>query len=145
MPKMFQDWNGDKTSPKMYFSNVKRQLRAPFAIYCDLESFLVPNEENDEIVHQLASASYFVVSDHPMYEQQREPTIIRGGDVLTKFLSRLWELQEEIEELFEDQYLKADPSEMIIVMRMRIIAIMFAIYVRNAYLIPLRKLETIAI
>ena len=58
MPTMFQDWNGDETLPKMYFRNVKRQLRAPFVIYCDLESFLVANADNEEIVHQLASASY---------------------------------------------------------------------------------------
>ena len=107
MPSMHPEYG----VPKMLFKNVYKQLRLTFVIYADLESFLEKDSETGEINHRLASACYYTVSDHPLFENA-PPKIFRGGNVAVNFLTSLWDLQDHFEELLSDENMVRDVNDM---------------------------------
>ena len=87
--------------PLMKFRNIQYMLRAPFTIYCDFESFLIP--ETGDVInrHEIASYCYFVVSDHPKYIPTK-PEYYRGPNVINHLLDSLSKLETLFVNLIED-------------------------------------------
>ena len=83
----------------MLFSNSQAQHRLPFVIYADMECFL---EKSSDFLqkHLPASYAYYVVSDHPRYNN-KGVQIYRGDNVIDHFLCSLLEEEKEMTELIE--------------------------------------------
>ena len=89
----------------LFFKNYAYQLKSPFVIYCDFETFpekvstILPNESRSFSVrvqkHEPCSFCYLVVSIDPKHN--RKPVIYRGPDAVGVLLDQLKKEAEWIE------------------------------------------------
>ena len=80
---------------------VHHQLRAPFVIYADFESYIQTNEQNEDI-HVPASFAYYVVADHKDYINKGVVTY-SGDNVVHTFLKCMMEEEDRMEELVKKE------------------------------------------
>ena len=75
------------------FESFKSQYKVPFVIYCDMECFCVPNENepNQSIEYVPCSYGYQLVCSDPTYS--KPPVLYRGPNVVENFIRSL--LDEE--------------------------------------------------
>ena len=81
------------------FENFQNQYKVPFVIYCDMECFCVPNENDParSIEYVPCSFGYQVVCSDPTHS--KPPVIYRGPNVVEKFIHSLFEEEEYIDGL----------------------------------------------
>ena len=93
----------------LYYKDVRKQLKVPFIIYADFESFQIPISgcENDPASsfteksthHVPSSFAYKVVGLN--HELSKKPVVYRGPGVAEKFVDCMLQEMEEIEEKFK--------------------------------------------
>ena len=93
----------------LYYKDVRKQLKVPYIIYADFESFQIPISgcQNDpassfteKTTHHIPSSfAYKVVGYTP--ELSKKPVVYRGPDVAEKFVDCMLQEMEEIEEKFK--------------------------------------------
>ncbi|XP_028416044.1 uncharacterized protein LOC114539626 [Dendronephthya gigantea] len=96
----------NEDNAQLSFKDYHKQLKVPFAIYADFESFttkinLVKQNPEKSFTekyqhHQPCGFSYIVVSDHAKYSEP--PVVYRGEDAVDEFLKCLEEEQKYIQE-----------------------------------------------
>ena len=90
---------------KIAFKNIQKQMKAPFVVYADFESLLIPEKvtKGSQTIltqkHEICSYGYIAVScDGTVF---KGPVIYRGEDAAHKFLEEMcklyWEMTSKIE------------------------------------------------
>ena len=93
----------------LYFKDIHKQLKAPFVIYADFESILIPCAQenlNDDVSytqktheHQASGFCYIVVSD--VEDFNTPPVVYRGENAVEKFLQCLLVEEKRIRPILE--------------------------------------------
>ena len=93
----------------LFYKDVRKQLKVPYIIYADFESFQIPisgcqNDPDSSFTeksthHVPSSFAYKVVG--PNHELSKKPVVYRGPDVAEKFVDCMLQEMEEIESIFK--------------------------------------------
>ena len=93
----------------LFYKDVRKQLKVPYIIYADFESFQIPisgcqNDPDSSFTeksthHVPSSFAYKVVG--PNHELPKKPVVYRGPDVAEKFVDCMLQEMEEIESVFK--------------------------------------------
>lgn len=98
-----------KDDAHVEFHNVKKMIRAPFAIYADFESVLIPVEKEEEDdkdndgepqkvkiyqTHKACSFAYLIVSDYEQYNGKFE--LYRGMDAADVFCKKILDERDRL-------------------------------------------------
>jgi len=83
---------------KVEFKNTIRTHKAPFALYCDFESYLQPVADGGNVVNEHVPSSFCCrrVSQYPEYETP--PVVYSGPEVMDAFF---WHLHAEKKEIVQ--------------------------------------------
>ena len=95
---------------KIYFKNTFKQLRVPFVVYADFESYTSKLEEEENTTeesnthkyqrHKPSGFCYMVVSEVGQY--CKTPVVYRGDKVVETFLEKLMEEEREIVSILKE-------------------------------------------
>ncbi|OWF56062.1 uncharacterized protein LOC110452091 [Mizuhopecten yessoensis] len=94
----------------LFYKDIRKQLKVPYIIYADFESFQVPiqrcefdpEKSHTEKITQHVPSSFAYKVVGITQETSKEPVVYRGPDVTEKFVECMLREQEEIEQRFKN-------------------------------------------